>query len=253
MYGHEGVMPPRGSSGSRGYFRGWCRCRDAMQRGLSRPSAPSRVMTASSDECASREGRSWAVDVKSINLLAISGSLRAGSSNTALLEAASRLAPQGCHVELWHGMQDLPHFNPDLEEEGDLRLPVSVRDLRRRVGAADGLIVSTPEYAHGLPGSFKNLLDWLVGDTEFAGKPVAVLSPSARAVHARGQLAEILLTMSARLIADPRFVVQLPARDMDASAIVANAETSAALRTAVAEICALVSSAAADASPRPLR
>lgn len=150
-------------------------------------------------------------------------------------------------------MSDLPHFNPDLEEQGDVLLPASVRDLRRRVGAADGLIVSTPEYAHGLPGAFKNLLDWLVGDAEFAGKPVAVLSPSARAVHARGQLSEILLTMSARLIADSRFVVQLPARDMDAAAIVADAETSAALRTALAEICVVVSSAAAGVSPRPLR
>jgi NAD(P)H-dependent FMN reductase len=78
-------------------------------------------------------------------------------------------------------------------------LPQTVAALRREVGRADGLVLSSPEYAHGIAGSFKNLLDWLVGSLEFPGKPVAVINAAPRAHHADAQLTEILRTMSARI------------------------------------------------------
>lgn len=171
-----------------------------------------------------------------MKLLALSGSLRAASSNTALLEAAQRLASPGVEIDLWQGLASLPHFNPDLEEDDQARLPAAVRELRRLVGLADGLLLSTPEYAHGLPGSFKNALDWLVGSTEFPGKIVAIISPSARSVHAPEQLREILSTMSARFTEPRSFVVQLPRRDMNAEDITTDPPTAAALRAALATI-----------------
>jgi NAD(P)H-dependent FMN reductase len=171
-----------------------------------------------------------------VKLLAISGSLRPASSNTALLEAAQRLAPPGLEIELWHGLGALPHFNPDLDVEDQSRLPSEVRELRRLVGVADGLLLSTPEYAHGLPGSFKNALDWLVGSMEFPGKIVAIVSPSARSVHAPAQLREILSTMSARFTDPPAFIIQLPRRDMRAEEIIADQPTSAALIAALRTI-----------------
>jgi NAD(P)H-dependent FMN reductase len=170
-----------------------------------------------------------------MHLLALSGSLRAGSLNTALLEAASVLAPRGVTITLFERLAELPHFNPDLDLS-DREPPAAVADLRRAVGTADGVLLSTPEYARGLPGSFKNALDWLVGSTEFPGKHVAVLSPSERAVHARAQLSVILTTMSARLIERPTLVIPLPSREMNAGDIVRDLETSEALTAALSEI-----------------
>jgi len=166
-------------------------------------------------------------------VLAITGSLRAGASNTALLEAARRLAPPTMKVKVYRGIDSLPHFNPDLDLPDDSKLPSIVAELRQLVGRADALLLSTPEYAHGLPGAFKNVLDWLVGSREFPGKRVAIISPSSRSTHAQAQLREILTTMSARIIERSSVVIQLPSRDTTAEAIVADQQLAASLRSAL--------------------
>jgi NAD(P)H-dependent FMN reductase len=167
-------------------------------------------------------------------ILAISGSLRAGSLNTALLDAAARVAPAGVQVVRYEGMAELPAFNQDLEESP--HLPMPVRDLRAHVAAADALLVSSPEYAHGMPGALKNLLDWLVGSVDFPGKPVTLVAPSERSVHAQAQLAEVLRTMSARLVPDAAVLVPLARRDMDAESIVADPQLAARLRDTLATL-----------------
>src|SRR5579884_2750614 len=143
--------------------------------------------------------------IRRVRLLAISGSLRAGSSNTSLLEAAAALAPGGVEVLLYEGLGELPHFNPDLEANE----PASVTELRRLVREADGLLISSPEYAHGVPGSLKNALDWLVGGSEFPGKAVALLNASPRATHAQAALAETIRTMAGRLVEEASIAVPL--------------------------------------------
>jgi cupin fold WbuC family metalloprotein len=110
----------------------------------------------------------------SLTLLLISGSLRAGSSNAAALNTAKSLAPSGVTLRSFERMGELPHFNPDLEQS---RLPEPVVDLRQQLAAADAVIVSTPEYAGALPGSFKNLLDWTVGEGLYQ-KPIGYLNAS---------------------------------------------------------------------------
>src|SRR5262249_47022129 len=122
-----------------------------------------------SAELGCRAGGSCAVRV-----LAISGSLRSGSSNTILLRAAAELAPRGLCVILYGGLADLPHFNPDLDDEANP--PPQVREFRDALRAADGLMICSPEYAHGVPGSLKNALDWVVGSGELSGKPVALIN-----------------------------------------------------------------------------
>jgi len=112
--------------------------------------------------------------MKPLTLLLISGSLRAGSSNAAALHTASALAPAGVTVQFFERMGDLPHFNPDLEQAS---LPEPVADLRQQLAAADAVLVSTPEYAGALPGSFKNLLDWSVGEGLYR-KPIGYLNVS---------------------------------------------------------------------------
>ncbi|BDP43860.1 hypothetical protein DAETH_38290 (plasmid) [Deinococcus aetherius] len=105
----------------------------------------------------------------------VSGSLRAGSTNTALLKTAGAVAPPGVEAVLYTGLDRLPHFNPDDDHEP---LPPAVADLRAALGQADALLFSTPEYAGALPGAFKNLLDWTVGGGETYGRPAAWINAS---------------------------------------------------------------------------
>jgi chromate reductase, NAD(P)H dehydrogenase (quinone) len=180
-----------------------------------------------------------------MHLLAISGSLRDGASNTALLQAAALIAPNGVAIELYTGLAELPPFNPDLDT-GDARLlPASVADLRARIGAADGLLISTPEYAHGLPGAFKNALDWLVGSVEFPGKPVAILMASSRATHARTQLLEILSTMSASIVGAACATVEVPRGIASAADLIDDSTIAPALRMAIEAFAAAIAPRAA--------
>jgi chromate reductase len=168
-----------------------------------------------------------------MRLLAISGSLRAGSSNTTLLEAARLVAPSDLELVLYDGLAELPAFNPDLDTVEGEHLPESVRVLRALVGSADAILICSPEYAHGIPGSLKNLLDWLVGSVEFPFKPVALLKANAHSVHAQAQLVEVLTTMNARLVEEASVTVLLPSRDMSAAQIAADHDVSTMLRAAL--------------------
>jgi len=135
-----------------------------------------------------------------LTLLAISGSVRAGSSNTALLQAAAALAPGDATIEIFTALDALPHFNPDLDGEGQ-EPPPAVAALREGISRAAGLIICCPEYAHGVPGSMKNALDWLVSYADFAGKPVVLWNASAAGGnYAQASLVETLRTMSARVL-----------------------------------------------------
>src|SRR5271166_7192880 len=134
-----------------------------------------------------------------MRLLAISGSLRRASTNTAALEALAKLAPEGVKVLVYRELADLPPFNPDDDVEDEPK-PKPVETLRALVGASDALIIAAPEYAHGVPGVLKNALDWLVASETFAGKPVALLNASPRAFHAQASLRETLATMAARIL-----------------------------------------------------
>ena len=113
-------------------------------------------------------------------ILMISGSMRQRSTNTALLRTAQAIAPGSTATTLYAGADQLPHFNPD--DDGPA-LPARVADLRSQIRDADAVLFSTPEYAGALPGSFKNLLDWAVGDDQpgsLNGKPVAWINGSPR-------------------------------------------------------------------------
>jgi NAD(P)H-dependent FMN reductase len=113
-------------------------------------------------------------------VLLVSGSLRRASTNTAILRTASALAPSGVDAVLFDGLAALPHFNPD--DEGDSPAPAVV-ELRQAIRDADAVVFSTPEYAGAMPGSFKNLLDWTIGDDHpgsIYNKPVAWINASPR-------------------------------------------------------------------------
>ncbi|TIR73099.1 MAG: NAD(P)H-dependent oxidoreductase [Mesorhizobium sp.] len=131
-----------------------------------------------------------------LNLLAISGSLRAASTNSALVAALAANVPADCRVTVYDGLGRLPIFNPD--EEGE-RTPCEARYLIEAVTRADGVIVSCPEYAHGVPGGMKNAL----------GKPALLVHASPRSLFARAALAEIMRTMSFALYEETALEIAL--------------------------------------------
>jgi chromate reductase len=126
-------------------------------------------------------------------ILLISGSLRARSSNSALLRTAVAVAPAGVEATSYDGLNGLPHFNPDDDPEGG-SVPAAVAQLRARLAATDALLFCTPEYAGALPGSFKNLLDWTVGGGETYGMPVGWVDVSGpgRGAAAHASLRSVL-------------------------------------------------------------
>ena len=164
-----------------------------------------------------------------MKVLALSGSLRAASVNTALLRATARLAPSGIDVRFCAEIAALPLFNPDLEP----RVPAPVAALRDAVGAADALIIASPEYAHGVTGVIKNALDWLVSFEPFAHKPVAIFSASPRSTHADPALRETLSTMSACIVDEACFSSQLVGARMSESDMVLSPGVACGIRGAL--------------------
>jgi chromate reductase, NAD(P)H dehydrogenase (quinone) len=111
------------------------------------------------------------MDRPRVRILAVSGSLQEGSSNSKLLQAAAASAPAGVRVVVFDGLGKLPHFNPDLERDGTLE---EVDAWRRALEESDGVLIASPEYGHSLPGVLKNAIDWVIGTGELERKVVAI-------------------------------------------------------------------------------
>src|SRR5438270_378435 len=135
-----------------------------------------------------------------MKIIGISGSLRTASVNTALLRAAASSTPYNVELVLHDGLRNLPHFNPELDSEP---VPLAVSDLRSQLNSSAGVIISSPEYAHGIPGVLKNALDWLVASGELYEKPIVLFNVSPRASYAQASLTATLTLMTARLIPEP--------------------------------------------------
>jgi len=160
-----------------------------------------------------------------MKILALSGSLRAASINTMLLRVMAQVAPRDIQVSVYDGLGKLPLFNADLES----RYPAPVLEFHRAVAAADALVFASPEYAHGVTGTIKNALDWLVGFEPFAAKFVAVLNTSPRAHHADDALRETLKTMAAVVVEPASISIPLLGAGLDESAMAATPAIAAAV------------------------
>lgn len=176
--------------------------------------------------------------MKLIRVLAVSGSLRAASTNTALLRACMLLAPADLRIELAEDIALLPHFNADLDLEP---FPSAVARWRARVGAADALLIACPEYARGVPGAIKNALDWLAGSTDIVDKPVALLNASARATIAQESLALTLSTVSAKLVSPHAYLAPIVGAAPEPAVIASNPALAAVLNGALIDLARTVS------------
>ena len=162
-------------------------------------------------------------------ILALSGSLRAASINSTLLRAAARLAPPGVSVILFAGLGEFPLFNPDFEDCP----PNTVTNFRTKVAEADALLIASPEYAHGVTGTIKNALDWLVSFEPFANKTVAVINTSPRAYHSDAALRETLKTMAAEIVEPASIKIPLLGAKLDEDSIISTPSIATPIREAL--------------------
>ncbi|MEX0871181.1 MAG: NADPH-dependent FMN reductase [Aquisalimonadaceae bacterium] len=169
-------------------------------------------------------------------VLAISGSLRRESYNTAAIEALSLVAPENAEVQVYKELGDLPPFNPDL----DVDAAPSVIRLKRAIREAHGLVIASPEYAHGISGVLKNALDWLVSGEEFVSIPVALINTSPRASHAQAALREVVKTMSGIIIEDACVSIPLLGSGLGRDSIVGDPEMAGQLSRGISEFCVAV-------------
>ena len=140
----------------------------------------------------------------------ISGSVREGSVNSAVIATAASLLAPPARAVIHRGIGDLPHFNPDLDFDP---LPPAVIDLRAAIGHADALLFSTPEYAGAMPGALKNLLEWTVGGAETTAKPAGWINPSTSPAKAEGtyaSLGTVLEYTDVRLVPDACREIPVP-------------------------------------------
>lgn len=171
------------------------------------------------------------------SVLAISGSLRQASFNTALIRAAQRLAPEGLTIEQYAHLGDIPFFNEDVEPQP----PAAVVDLRERIAAADALLIATPEYNYGVPGVLKNALDWASRPPfpvtswfcPLAHKPVAIMGAAPTGmgtVRAQSQLRQLFQCTDSAVVTKPEVIVTNAHEKLDADGTVRDATTEKLLR-----------------------
>ena len=178
-----------------------------------------------------------------MRILAISGSFRTGSLNTALVRTAKTLAPEGVEIELYEELDSIPAFSQDKEAV----LPEAVQVLNRRIRNADALLVATPEYNGSAPGSLKNALDWASrphGEAPLVAKPAAVIGASTTAYGAKWAQEQIrrALTLSGSMVIDAELEVAR-ANDKVVGGEVVDSETRAALAQVVEELAEMAQAA----------
>lgn len=170
-------------------------------------------------------------------ILAISGSLRDGSSNTQILKLIGTWLPADVDYQIYTGLGTLPHFNPIPEGEP---YPETVAGLHQQLNQADAVIICTPEYAFGLPGSLKNLLDWTVATGNLVDKPVAVITASSQGTYAHPALLTTLGALSARIIDGGTLLIQFIRSKMNANGNVTDKATEKDLRFVVNNVLTVI-------------
>ncbi|MEO7175788.1 MAG: NADPH-dependent FMN reductase [Saprospiraceae bacterium] len=157
-----------------------------------------------------------------IRIVAISGSTRRASSNLNLIKAIAEQASETFAVNIFEGLSDLPHFNPDLDNEN---VDPQITEFRKLLSEADGVLICTPEYAIGVPGTLKNAIDWTVSSMEFSNKPVALITASLSGEKAHKSLLGTLLIIEARMTTDTQLLISSVKTKVNAEAKITDNET----------------------------
>ena len=163
-------------------------------------------------------------------VLAICGSTRAQSSNLNLIKAFTELAKGLFEVEIFTGLAELPHFNPDLDNESPAP---EVTAFRNQLKAADGILICTPEYAMGVPGSLKNAIDWTVSSMEFHQKPTALITASSVGQKGHQALLETLMVIEAKMVEESKLLIPFIKTKINAEGVITNTDTLNEVKTLI--------------------
>ncbi len=163
-------------------------------------------------------------------ILVLNGSTRAKSTNGLFIEAIIRLAGDRAQFTVFPSVADLPHFNPDADMDP---APPEVARFREQLREADGLLICTPEYAMGVPGSLKNALDWTVSTADLRLKPIMLVTASLSGEKAQGSLVETLTVLEGKLAPGTIVLVQFARTKVDAEANITDATALANLKRAL--------------------
>ncbi|MGJ4948597.1 NADPH-dependent FMN reductase [Bradyrhizobium sp. HKCCYLS20291] len=181
-------------------------------------------------------------------IVLISGSLRARSASSAAILAAAELAPDHVTPTIYAGLSELPHFNPDHDCDP---LPEPVARLRMLLGKAHAVMLSTPEYAGSLPGSFKNMIDWTVGGASLYQRPIGWINPSAHggAQETYKDLRTVLERAGAVIVEEACVAVPVPPTALTADGHIAAPDIRATIADAMAALVRAASAHDENAPP----
>lgn len=171
------------------------------------------------------------------NILAISGSLRAESTNLKIIKEMAKIAAENLNFTIYRDLSNVPAFNPDLDTDEP---PEAVKDLRRRIKEADGVLICTPEYVFGIPGALKNAIDWTVSSGEFSGKPTALITASLGGEKAHESLLLTLKTVEAKIDENTALLVQSARAKVNPEGSIRDAATIEALKLLIESFMQIV-------------
>jgi chromate reductase len=169
-------------------------------------------------------------------IFAISGSTRTNSSNLSLIKAIEKLTTDKLVFTIFNGLDTLPHFNPDIDgNEID-----SVRDFRAQVLESDAVLICTPEYAHGVPGSLKNVIDWTVGSGEFSQKPTVLITASTDGQIGHEALLETLRVIETKNIDELNLLIQFVRTKINAESEITDEKTKVAILNLIEKLIVVI-------------
>lgn len=186
-----------------------------------------------------------------INVLAICGSTRQSSSNHHLIRAITELSAAIFEVKVLEGLTDIPHFNPDLDMEPD-SAPAAVQAFREQLVQADAVLICTPEYAIGVPGTLKNAVDWTVSSMHFSRKPVALITAGTSGYKAHQSLLGTLLIIESKISEDAQLVISGVKTKVNGEGVITDEGTLTQVRKLVQSLAAVVAGEEEVLLPAPL-
>lgn len=185
-----------------------------------------------------------------INLLAICGSTRKSSSNHHLIKAITDLSADIFSVRLFDGLTAIPHFNPDLDMNPDAA-PEAVKYFREQLHHAHAVLICTPEYAIGVPGTLKNAIDWTVSSMHFSKKPVALITAGTSGHRAHQSLLGTLLIIESRISTDTQLVIPGVKTKVTDNGTITDDITLTGIRKLIQSLAGLVNGSVTECLPAP--
>ena len=162
-------------------------------------------------------------------ILAISGSTRKDSTNEHLIKAIAEITGEWFKIQPYLRISTLQHFNPDLVDDAG----TEVNEFRALIRESDAILICTPEYAHGVPGSLKNAIDWTVGSSDFSGKMVMLITASSEGKFGHSSLLETLRVIEAIIMPELQLLIPFAKTKIHPNRGIIDSQTLTDIKTAM--------------------